>query len=221
MTEAKRAGIFGGTFNPIHLGHLRSAEEVTEALDLATLWFVPSGQPPHKSATDRDPIAPASDRLAWVRAATRDNPRFDVDPLETERAGSSFTVDTLEAFGARTSPELPVLVIGHDAFIEMDSWREPGRIFELAHVAVTTRPPAAIGALADWLPKRVRDDIDVAADGRSGRHRRAGSTVRVVEISALEISSSDIRRRLREGRSIRYLVPNGVERAIRESGAYA
>ena len=96
-----RVGIFGGTFNPIHFGHLRAAEEVTEALDLQRMIFVPSAQPPHKRSSDEDPIAPAAERLAWVRAALRDHARFEVDAIEVERGGSSYSVDTLRVLRSR------------------------------------------------------------------------------------------------------------------------
>jgi nicotinate-nucleotide adenylyltransferase len=215
-----RVGIFGGTFNPIHVGHLRAAEEVVEALGLERLIFVPCAQPPHKRTLDGDPIAPARARLAWVSLAVADNCRFGVDPLEVERGGPSYSVDTLRAIGARTRPELPVFVLGQDAFLDVGTWREPAALFTLAHFAVITRPPSAAGSLADWLPEAVRPDVELAPDGRSGRHLRAGTWLRVLEITALDVSASDIRRRLREGRSVRYLLPEGVRRAVTESGVY-
>ena len=221
MSETAQTGVFGGTFNPIHVGHLRAALEVTEALRLERMIFVPSAEPPHKANCTRDPIASASQRLAWVREAVCDNPRFEVDGIEVERGGASYTVETLRSLGARTAPELPVFTIGCDAFSEVDSWREPEALFTLAHFAVTTRPPVMRGSLADWLPKRARDDIEIAADGLSGRHRSAGTRIHVVEISALDVSASDIRRRLREERSVRYLVPEPVRALIEASGVYA
>lgn len=216
---AAATGVFGGTFNPIHLGHLRAAEEVGEALGLERVLFVPSARPPHKSDEGTDPMAPAELRLAWVRAAVADNPRFEVDALEIEREGTSFSVDTLRSLGARTAPERPVFVIGQDAFAEVGTWREPAAVFELAHFAVTTRPAAVRGSLADWLPKCVRDEVELAADGLSARHR-AGSWIRRVEITALDISASDIRARLRESRSVRYLLPETVYAAVLASGVY-
>lgn len=221
MIETAQTGVFGGTFNPIHVGHLRAAEEVAEVLRLERMIFVPSSEPPHKANRTRDPIASASRRLAWVHEAIVGNPRFEVDPVEVERGGASFTVETLRILGARTAPELPVFTIGCDAFAEVDSWREPEALFTLAHFAVTTRPPVIRGDLSDWLPKRIRDEIDIAADGLSGRHRSAGTKIQMVEISALDVSASDIRRRLREGRSVRYLVPEPVRASIEASGVYA
>jgi nicotinate-nucleotide adenylyltransferase len=216
-----RVGLFGGTFNPIHVGHLRAAEEVLAALELERMIFVPSAEPPHKSGGQAGPIAPAEQRLAWVRAAVAGNPRFAVDALEIERGGPSYSLDTLRTFHARLAPELPVFVIGLDAFGELDSWHEPRALFALAHFAVITRPPATRGRLADWLPECARDDIALAPDGLSGRHRSAASWVRLIEISALDVSASEIRTRLREGRSVRYLLPEAVLAAVTESGAYA
>ncbi len=226
--NAPRVGILGGTFNPIHVGHLRAAEEVVEALGLERMLFVPSALPPHKRPTGDDPIAPAEDRLAWVRLAVRDNPRFEVDALEIERGGSSYSVETLRAIGARIAPELPVFVIGRDAFLEIGSWREPEALFALAHFAVITRPPYAgetapdgrPGTLADWLPPGLRDAVDLDPGGLSGRHREAGTRVALLEIGALDVSASDIRTRLRDGRSVRYLIPDAVLHEIEKSGVY-
>ena len=220
MTRNPRVGIYGGTFNPIHVGHLRAAEEVAEVLELERVTFVPSAQPPHKRASDDDPIAPALARLAWVRAAVADNPRFDVDAIEVERGGSSFAIETLRDIGRKTAPTLPVFIIGHDAFIELGSWREPEKLLALAHFAVTTRPPVTRPSLSEWLPAIYRDSVEIAPDGRSGRHRTAGTWIRLIEISRLDISSSDIRARLRAGRSVRYLIPDGARAAITGSGAY-
>ena len=151
-------GLFGGTFNPVHWGHLRAAEEVAERLELERVLFVPSASPPHKPGAG---VAPASRRLAWVRDAVADNPRFAVDPLEVERGGRSYSVDTLREIGAKLAPERPVFVIGCDAFAEIDAWREPEQLFALAHFAVMTRPRTDGSTLRDWLP------------GRAGGRRRA------------------------------------------------
>jgi nicotinate-nucleotide adenylyltransferase len=215
-----RLGIFGGTFNPIHLGHLRAAEEVAEALGIARVLFVPSSLPPHKTDDPDDPIAPAEARLAWVRAAIAGNSRFEVDSLEIDRAGPSYSVDTVREVCARITPEPPVFIIGQDAFVEVSDWREPEALFELAHFAVITRPPAGAGSLVDWLPKCVRDDVEIAEDGLSGRHRSGSTWVRIVEITALDISASEIRARLRAGRSVRYLLPESVAGLVEQSGVY-
>jgi nicotinate-nucleotide adenylyltransferase len=221
MTETRaRIGVFGGTFNPVHIGHLRAAEEVVEALDLERMVFVPSAGPPHKTDLADDRIAPAELRLEWIQLAIRRNPRFEVDPLEIERGGASYSVDTLRTLGARIAPEKPVFAIGHDAFVEIDSWREPEALFELAHFAVITRPPIARVSLMDSLPRCIRSAVEPAEGGRVALHRQANSWIRLLEIPALDISSSDIRRRLRGGRSLRYLLPLAVAEAVEKSGVY-
>jgi nicotinate-nucleotide adenylyltransferase len=219
MTRGARLGILGGTFNPIHLGHLRAAEEVREALDLERVVLVPAATPPHKGDAPGDPIAPAAQRLAWVRAAVAGNPGLDADGIEVERGGRSYTIDTVRALAARSAPELPVFAIGQEAFAELGSWREPEALLRLTSFAVMTRPPFH-GALADWLPKCARDEVELAADGGSARHRDAPTWIRRIEVTALDISSSEIRARLRAGRSIRYLVPEAVREAIERSGVY-
>ena len=217
---AARVGVFGGTFNPIHVGHLHAAEEIAEILGLQRVWFVPSADPPHKEGSAADPLAPAGQRLAWVRAAVADNPRFGVDPLEIERGGRSFSVDTLRTLGARVAPELPVFVIGQDAFAEVGSWREPDALLTLAHFAVMTRPPSAPGAPAAWLPESLLERFELAPDAASARHREAGTWLRRVDVHAFDVSASDVRRRLREGRSVRYLLPEAVRASVIESGAF-
>ena len=210
-------GVFGGTFNPIHWGHLRAAEEVAERLELERVLFVPSASPPHKPGAG---VAPASRRLAWVREAVADNPRFAVDALEIERGGRSYSVDTLREIAARLTPERPVFVIGCDAFAEIDAWREPQELLGLAHFAVMTRPRTDGSTLRDWLPGALAGGVELAADGLSGRHRESGAQLALVGISALDVSSSDVRRRLREGLSVRYLLPEGIRRDVEESGIY-
>lgn len=222
MTETRaRIGILGGTFNPIHIGHLRAAEEVVEALGLERMVFVPSADPPHKTDVPGDPIAAAPLRLEWVELAIRDNPRFEVDPLEISRGGASYSVETLRTFAARIAPEKPVFTIGQDVFVELDSWFEPASLFELAHVAVITRPPVALVSLADWLPHCIRDVVEPARGGLSATHRTAGTWIQLIDIPALDVSSSDIRHRVREGRSLRYLLPPAVLESIEKSRAYS
>ena len=215
-----RTGVYGGTFNPIHVGHLRAAEEVVELLRLQRMIFVPSARPPHKSPGD-DVIAPADQRLSWVETAVTSNPRFEVDPIEVERDGPSYLVDTLRALGERLAPELPVFTLGCDAFQEMDTWREPKTLLSLAHFAVTTRPPLRTGSLQEWLPAGLGADFEVAPDGLSARHREADTWIRLMPITALDISASDIRRRLRVGGSVRYLLPEAIHDAVVSSDCYA
>jgi nicotinate-nucleotide adenylyltransferase len=219
MTRAATLGVLGGTFNPVHLGHLRVAEEVREQLGLAQMILVPSATPPHKDDNARDPIAPAELRLAWVRAAVAGNPGLAVDSMELERGGRSYTIETVRAISAR-SPDPIVFAIGHDAFAELDTWRDPDALLREAHLAVMTRPPNA-GSLADWLPRCARESYELAPDGRSAHHRSGPTWIRRVDVTALDISSTDIRERLRAGRSVRYLVPEAIREDLERSGVYA
>lgn len=213
-------GIYGGTFNPIHQGHLRVAEEVVEALDLTRMLFVPSARPPHKHEDGQDVIASAKHRLEWVTLAVEGNERFAVDPIEVQRPGPSYLVDTLRELRVRHAGVPLVFTVGQDAFAEMGTWREPRQLFRLAHVLVTTRPPISRGSIAEWLPECVRDQIEVAPDGLSARHRAADRWIRQLPVTDLDISASVIRSRLREGRSVRYLLPERVRAAVEASRCY-
>lgn len=219
--QAPRIGLLGGTFNPIHLGHLRAAEEVREMLCLEQVIFIPSAIPPHKVADADDPIAQAALRLEWVEAATASQPAFGVDRIEVDRAGPSFLVDTLETIGHRTPHHTKtVFIVGEDAFAEMGDWRSPERLFGLSDFAVMTRPPGRLERLADRIPEIVRDAFTFSGDGRSAAHRETGARIDLVEVTALDISSSAIRRALRQGESIRYLVPESIRESIKKTGPY-
>ena len=216
-----RTGILGGTFDPIHLGHVRAPLDAKRQLDLERVILVPSATPPHKVGTDAAPVAPAELRLEWARAAVAQEPGLEVDDLELRRAGKSFTVDTVREIGARTAPEKPVFLIGDDAFALFATWRKPAELMRLAHFAVLTRPPRTEGQLKDWLPEALRDELDFAADGDSATHRTVGTWTRLLHIDALEISSSGVRARLRAEGSVRYLLPEAIRDAVVESGIYS
>ncbi len=216
LSRAPRLGIYGGTFNPIHLGHLRAAEETVELLGLERMLFVPSALPPHKDESDTGTIAPASERVEWVRLSIAGNPRFELDLIEVERGGPSYLVETLRAIGRRFEAELPVFLIGQDAFAEVDTWRDPEALFTLAHFAVTTRPPLRPGSLREWLPEGLGAAFELADDGLSAVHRDAGTWIRLIEITALDISASSIRQRIRNKTSVRYLLPEAIHDAVVE-----
>lgn len=216
-----RTGLLGGTFNPIHVAHLRAAEDVAEALGLARVVFVPSATPPHKKPAPGEVMAPAELRLAWVARAVAGNPRFAVDDLEVARGGLSYSVETLRAYGARLAPERPVFVIGQDAMAEIHTWKEPVELLALAHFAVMTRPPLAPAPLAALLPPDLARAFAFEPDGAAARHREAGTWMRRVPVTPLDVSASDLRARIRSGRSVRYLIPDAVREAVLESGVYA
>ena len=213
-------GVFGGTFDPIHRGHVHAARQVLERLALARLLFVPSGTPPHKQD---DRLAPARLRCEWVRRAVEGDARFAVDTLEVDREGPSYSVDTLRTIGARVAPQLPVFVIGCDALADMGSWREPETILEIAHLAVMARlEPGAPdeGTLAERFPSGLAGALEFDARGLSARHRRSDTWVRWVEIDALPISATEVRARLAAGLSVRELLPPPIHDAVVASAVY-
>jgi nicotinate-nucleotide adenylyltransferase len=220
MSPGGGIGVLGGTFNPIHVGHLRAAEEACEILGLERMVFVPSAEPPHKEG-ERQVIAPAKLRCEWVRRAIADNPRFALDPLEIERSGPSYTVDTLRILGERWAPEKPVFLIGQDAFAEIETWRDPATLFTLAHFAVIDRPSPGQGSWTGRIPASFAPDFDLDRERGFGRHRSAETWIRWIHVSALDVSSTDIRQRIRQGRSVRYLLPAEVRREVIDSGVYA
>ncbi len=210
---AERIGIFGGTFNPIHLAHLRCAEEVREAQRLDRILFVPSASPPHKQT-----VAPAAHRLAMVRLAVAGNPYFQVSTIEIARRGRSYSVDTLRALRARMPQASFAFIMGVDAFREIDTWKDYPSIFALADLVVTSRPPLHAPALTRALPVAVRQHFCY----RSGQlEHRTGNRIIFQPVSDLDISASSIRQRLSRGLSIRYLLPVAVERYIARHALYA
>ena len=216
----RRIGLLGGTFNPIHLGHLRAAEEVREALELERILFIPSAVPPHKGASKEDPIAEAERRFDWVVRATADQKDFAVDRIEIDRPGPSYLVDTLEAIREREGSKKTVFIVGEDAFAEMGDWRAPERIFALTDLAVMTRPPGRLREITERIPAVVRDVFEYTEDGKTALHRKTGTRIHLVPITALDISSREIRRSLRQNRSIRFLVPETIRDEIEGSGCY-
>ena len=197
----RRVGVFGGTFDPIHLGHLVVAEEVTGRLGLEVTLFVPAGQPWFK---DGSPVTDAGHRLNMARLAVRSNPRFRVCDLEVRRPGPSYTVDTLEHL-RRAMPDAEFFVVlGQDALAEIHRWRCPGRVFELATVVGVTRPGAA--------------DLDACA--LDGIFPSAARRVIMLDVPQVDVTATELRRRAAAGRSLRYLAPDSVAAYIREHGLY-
>jgi nicotinate-nucleotide adenylyltransferase len=211
-----RLGIFGGTFDPIHLAHLRCAEEAREALALDRVLFVPAAVPPHKGGT----LAAPAHRLAMVRAAIRGHPAFHVSAIEIARQGRSYSVDTLRLLRARLPASTRfVFLIGADAFREIATWKQYRALFALTDFAVMTRPPLTRVALRALLPVAARREFCYAPDRQTLLHR-TGTRIRSLHVTALDLSASAIRLRVRRGQSIRYLVPSAVERYIARHRLY-
>ncbi len=215
-------GLFGGTFNPIHIGHLQAARDVADALGLDRVVFIPNASPPHKdtsavAAADR--IAPAEQRLAWVEAAIAEEPRFATSRCEIDREGPSWLIDTLTELTGGDAAGF-VFIVGQDAFREMGEWRAPRELLAACSWAVCTRPPLLEGHLGEWLPEIARDDFEVADDGRSARHVRAGTWIRLVEITPVDVSASELRAALAEGHDADAWLPEPIRHAVHESGCY-
>jgi nicotinate-nucleotide adenylyltransferase len=203
--------ILGGTFDPIHFGHLRPALEVMQHLRPDELRFVPCRIPPHR----RTPSASAEHRLAMVELAVRGQPGFAVDRREVEREGPSYSVETLESLRGEIGDARPLcLVMGMDAFAGIASWHRWQDILTLSHIVVAHRPgsPAAHD-LGDWVTEASTSDPGLLRG-------RPGGAVYFVPVTQLDISATAIRAMLRRGESPRYLMPDGVLEYIRMHGLY-
>lgn len=188
--EPKRLGLMGGTFDPVHIGHLRIAEEVREALALDAVLFIPTGNPVFKR--DRH-VTDASVRLAAVHAAVKGNPYFDVSPIEVDRTGDTFTVDTLRMLRAHYPDNVQFyFIVGSDAAETIGKWRGCAEIAELTHLVVAAGRPGT--APAEQLRRTILE--------------AAPFDLHLVQVTALAVSSSDIRQKMSEGKSVRYLVPS-------------
>lgn len=213
----QRIGVFGGTFNPVHLGHLRSAEEVAERQRLDQVLFVPSGSPPHKSWRG---IAPASHRAEMVRLAIAGNPRFRLSTIEVERRGRSYSIDTLLALGSAMPHADLTFIMGLDAFREIATWKSYRRLFELCDIIVTSRASARPPRLRALLPVAARGDFWYLPGATTLRHR-TGHLVTFQQLTNLDVSASAIRERIERGDSVRYLVPAAVRRYVLHHRLYA
>lgn len=212
-----KVGIIGGTFNPIHLAHLRIAEEVRDSLGLARVVFIPASSPPHKPLAGEIPFA---HRLAMVRLAVQDNPAFSVSKMEEERGGRSYSIDTLRALRSDHPDDEFFFIIGSDSFLEIGTWHEFAAIFACCNLVVVERPGTAIADLEAVLPAAVTAEFSYLPAEHRLVHR-SGYSVHYLHGIPFDISSSAIRERARQGRSLRYLVPSTVEHYIKEQRLYA
>jgi nicotinate-nucleotide adenylyltransferase len=194
----RRLGVMGGTFDPIHYGHLVAAEEALVQFALDEVVFVPTGRPWMKEERD---VSPAEDRYLMTVIATASNPRFRVSRVEIDRDGPTYTVDTLRALAAENPDAELYFITGADAIFEIFDWRDPDEVLGLAHFIAATRP---------------------GYDLRRFETRSATKqpNVSAMNVPALAISSTDVRERVREGRPIRYLLPEGVKSYVEKVGLY-
>jgi nicotinate-nucleotide adenylyltransferase len=197
--SGRRLGVMGGTFDPIHYGHLVTAEEALHQFGLDEVLFVPTGSPWMK---ERGEVSPAEDRYLMTVIATASNPRFRVSRAEVDREGPTYTIDTLRTMKDETGGDTDLFFItGADAVLEIFQWKDPGEMFDLAHFIAATRP-----------------GYDIAAFEAHATNSHPGITV--MNIPALAISSTDVRTRVAAGRPIRYLVPEGVNSYVQKAGLY-
>jgi nicotinate-nucleotide adenylyltransferase len=212
-----RLGLFGGTFNPIHYGHLRAAEEVCEALSLSRLWFIPAAHPPHKEA---QALTPFEVRLKMTRLAVGDHPVMEVSDVEGGRSGASYSVETVrlvrEEFGSDW--EL-YFILGLDAMLEIRTWKDYVQLFNLCHFVVLDRPGYDRHRLAEILTLEMQPPLQALAGGAGFQHP-SGCQVLWQQTTLMDISATGIRRLVRQGRSIRYLLPEPVREYIIKSRLY-
>jgi nicotinate-nucleotide adenylyltransferase len=211
---AGRLGICGGTFDPIHLAHLRAAEEVAEELNLDRVLFMPCASPPHNKRV----WASTTHRLAMVHLAVKEHPLFEVSELEIARGGPSRTVDTLEQLKEQHPAHKLFFLLGTDQFFYLHTWYQPSRLLELADFVVMDRPASPRWDLLDYL--RTELNPDFAPDGHGWFRLPSNGGVRPMATTLLDISSTDIKRRVADGRSISFLVPEAVEDYIKSMKLY-
>lgn len=200
--DPRRIGILGGTFDPPHVGHLWLATLAADAMDLDRVLFMPARQPPHKEGQE---VTHVAHRLVMTRLAIANDPLFELCTIELERAGPSYTIDTVEELARRYEPDVTLyLVMASDSLDQIDTWREPDRLLERIEWIVGPRPGVA-------LPER---------ETLEERFGPLAARIHLLSGPSLDVSSTEIRRRVAAGHAIRYLVPRGVEDLIAERGLY-
>lgn len=206
-------GLLGGTFDPIHFGHLRTALDVMEALDLEQVRFIPAPRPRLRD----QPIASTDQRIEMLRLAIQDQSGFVLDACELHREGPSYTIDTLRHCRADVGDkESLVLIMGSDAFAKLTRWHEWENLFNYAHIAVMMRPESDLNESdfpAGWLKSHQISTVSLLGDTPAGK-------VITVPVTQLAISATDIRRRLGEGQSVRYLLPESVREYLEKHRLY-
>ena len=209
-------GILGGTFNPIHFGHLRMAQELADSLHLDSVRFIPAANPPHKDA----PAITARHRAAMVRLGITGNPAFTVDERELNRTGASYTLDTLHSLRSELGNQVSMtLFMGSDAFTKFDTWHRWQEIISLCHIALVQRPQ--LRGHEHKLSKLLETFLhNHYSENSDDLHNQAAGFVTMRQITALDISSTAIRQALQHGESVRYLMPDSVIDYINQHQLY-
>lgn len=213
----KAIGILGGTYDPIHFGHLRLAEEMLELANLQQIRFIPTGTPPHRDT----PQVSAQHRSAMVQLAIADQPAFVLDGREVNRTTLCYTVDTLRELRAELGEAQPLcLLMGGDAFLQLHTWHEWEQLFELAHIVVGYRPGFTLEERIHSAPEQLQRHYKQRLCAVAALSQQPSGGVVELAIPKLEISATLIRSRVEENRSIRYLLPNAVADYIHQHHLY-
>lgn len=197
----RNIGIYGGTFNPIHIGHMIAAQEVLSKLNLDKIVFMPAGNPPHKTCRD---MASQKERYDMVRLAIESNPCFEISDMEIKRQGKTYTYDTLVMLREQYPDVHIVFIIGYDSLTEMDGWKNVEKLFGLCEFVVVTR----------------ENTVEEVMNEINDKHTKYGAHIKYVPIPDIEVSSTMIRKRAGKKYSIKYLVNEMVENYIIEKGLY-
>ncbi|MDP2166980.1 MAG: nicotinate-nucleotide adenylyltransferase [Thermodesulfovibrionales bacterium] len=212
-----KLGIFGGTFNPVHYGHLRAAEEVRQRLGLMKVIFMPAGNPPLKSAD----LQPGAHRLEMTKRAVSSNPRFEVSDIECRGKGKSYSVDTMKSLRSLYPGDRLFFILGADAFLDLPHWKSPMEVVGLSDFAVIPRHPYGI---EDTLSSPyLKDGGACAGDTKAGLFKSTllgGRSVFFLTVTNIDISSTMIRKLISAGRSVKYLLPEEVESYIISNRLY-
>ncbi len=211
-----KLGFLGGTFDPIHLGHLRSAEEIAESIGLEKVYLIPASFPPHKTG---EPVSAFRHRMAMAELAAEKSPLLDVLDLEGRRPGISYSIETLKELNAIFSEAEDIyFIVGTDAFFEIRTWKSYKGLFKYAHFVLIERP----GFPLDQIPAFLKE-LDIGASPAGGQNifsLPSGRYIFLVSVTHMDISSTRIRRLRAEGKSIRFLIPESVYYYIMQEGLY-
>lgn len=209
-------GIYGGTFNPIHFGHLRTAEEICSRFKMKEVVFIPSADPPHKEAKD---IIDPMHRIKMASLAITGNLNFSISDIEVHRKGKSYSIDTVRELKNQYPDDELAFILGLDAFLEIHTWHKYVEIFDECDFVVTSRPDSPKVSRKKAIPEALRGSFKQKKRGHEFVNQ-AGKRVIFTDVTDLDISASGIRAMIREGRSIRYLQPRRVMEYIQEHELY-
>lgn len=208
-----KIGLFGGTFDPVHIGHLRAAEEIRESFLLDRVYFIPAYIPPHKR---RQGITDADIRLRMIKSAIRGNPYLRASEIELKREGVSYSIDTVRAFEKRF--KTLYFIIGIDAFSEIDTWHDYREIFHHTNFIIMIRPSNGKTFIKDIFPEDLK--VKMKKMGNFSFQHVSGNKIYLHRVTQLDISSTGIRENVKNGKTTRYIVPQTVEKIISEKGLY-